>query len=106
MSAITGQFKDVIDKGQGKVADAASVVSAKVSEISDKVRDAGTRAAGTVRDQYDHLEHRAKDAYGRARQTGQQWEQGIEAYVQRKPLESLLIAAGIGLILGFFWKRK
>ena len=106
MSAVSEQVKDAVNQGHDKAANAASQVSAKVSEISDRVKDAGNRAADAVRDQYGHLEHRAKETYQRARQTGQDWERGIENYVQRQPLVSLLIAAGVGVLLGWFWKRK
>ena len=106
MSTVSGQVKDAVSTGQDKAADVASQVSAKVSEISERVKGATGRAADTFRNQYGHLEDRAKDAYDRARQTGQEWEQSIESYVQRKPLMSLLIAASVGVLLGLFWKRR
>lgn len=106
MSAVSGQVKDVVNKGQDKAADVAAQVSAKASEVVGRVRDASHRAADTVRDQYGHLEDHAKEAYNRARQAGQEWERGIESYVQRQPLVSLLIAVGVGVVLGMFWKRR
>ena len=30
----------------------------------------------------------------------------LEEYVQEKPIQSLLIAAGVGLLLGILWKRS
>jgi ElaB/YqjD/DUF883 family membrane-anchored ribosome-binding protein len=32
-------------------------------------------------------------------------EQSLEAYVQEKPIQALLMAAGAGLLLGMLWKR-
>jgi ElaB/YqjD/DUF883 family membrane-anchored ribosome-binding protein len=106
MSNVSDQVTDAVNEGQDKAAGVASQVSAKAAEISDRVKDASHRAADTIRDQYGHLENRAKDAYERARQTGQEWEHGIESYVQRQPVTSLLIAAGVGVMLGILWKRR
>jgi ElaB/YqjD/DUF883 family membrane-anchored ribosome-binding protein len=106
MSDIAGQVKDAVKKSHEKVAEAAAHTSAKVAEISVKVKDAGGRAVDTVRDQYGHLEQHAKEAYGRARQKGQDLEHDLESYVQRQPLISLLIAAGVGVMLGLLWKRR
>jgi ElaB/YqjD/DUF883 family membrane-anchored ribosome-binding protein len=30
----------------------------------------------------------------------------LEDYVREKPLRSLLIAAGVGMLLGILWKRS
>jgi ElaB/YqjD/DUF883 family membrane-anchored ribosome-binding protein len=106
MSTVAEQAKDAVNEGQNKAAGVASQVSAKAAEISERVKGASHRAADTVRDQYGHLEHRAKDAYERARQTGQEWEHGIESYVQRQPVISVLVAAAVGVILGMLWKRR
>jgi ElaB/YqjD/DUF883 family membrane-anchored ribosome-binding protein len=32
-------------------------------------------------------------------------EQNLEQYVQEKPIQALLMAAGVGLLLGILWKR-
>jgi ElaB/YqjD/DUF883 family membrane-anchored ribosome-binding protein len=33
-------------------------------------------------------------------------EQSLEQYVQEKPIQALLMAAGVGLLLGILWKRS
>jgi len=40
------------------------------------------------------------------RERAQEWEQSIETYVQEKPIQSILIAAGVGILLGILWKRS
>ena len=30
----------------------------------------------------------------------------LEEYVQEKPIQALLIAAGVGMLLGLLWKRS
>jgi ElaB/YqjD/DUF883 family membrane-anchored ribosome-binding protein len=36
----------------------------------------------------------------------QQTEHIIEEYIREQPLKSVLIAAGLGLVLGRFWLRR
>jgi ElaB/YqjD/DUF883 family membrane-anchored ribosome-binding protein len=40
------------------------------------------------------------------RQRAQEWEKGLEDYVHEKPLQAILIAAGVGMLLGVLWKRS
>ena len=57
------------------------------------------QGTGQLRDQ-------ASEYYEQGRQRAQEWEQGLEQYVQEKPVQSLLIAAGVGMLLGLLWKRS
>ena len=42
----------------------------------------------------------------RAGNCAMEWEQNLESYVQDQPIKSLLIAAGVGALLGFLWRRS
>ncbi|HET6248569.1 MAG TPA: DUF883 C-terminal domain-containing protein [Tepidisphaeraceae bacterium] len=93
-AAVTETAKNVVDEA-----------SRRASEVAGKVKDAGQQAAGYVREQYDHLSDEARHAYDSARDKAYGWEQSAEHYVQRKPLQALLIAAGVGAIMALLWKR-
>ena len=47
----------------------------------------------------------ATEYYEQGRQRAMEMEQSLEAYVQEKPIQALLMAAGAGLLLGMLWKR-
>jgi ElaB/YqjD/DUF883 family membrane-anchored ribosome-binding protein len=81
-------------------------VAHKASDVAGKVKEAGTRAAGYVKEKYDHLSDEAHDVYAHARDKARDWEQAAEGYVQRKPVQSLLIAAGVGALLALLWQRR
>jgi ElaB/YqjD/DUF883 family membrane-anchored ribosome-binding protein len=93
-AAAMGAASDMVDEATRRAADAAA-----------KVREAGTQAAGYVREHYDHLSDEARHAYDSARHKAHDWEQAAEGYVQRKPLQALLIAAGVGVLVALLWKR-
>jgi ElaB/YqjD/DUF883 family membrane-anchored ribosome-binding protein len=78
--------------------DTAQQVQDNLRNLGSQVRDAATEKYGQLRDQ-------AADYYEQGRQRATEMEQSLEQYVQEKPIQSLLIAAGVGVLLGVLWKR-
>jgi ElaB/YqjD/DUF883 family membrane-anchored ribosome-binding protein len=74
-----------------------------------QIRDKAAEMAGAVKEaateQYERVRDTAEEFYESGRDKARQWEQGIEEYVQEKPIKALLIAAGVGMVLGILWKR-
>jgi ElaB/YqjD/DUF883 family membrane-anchored ribosome-binding protein len=81
------------------VRDKAAEVTEQVREIGHKVRDAASGTYGQVRDQ-------AVGYVNQGKETAEEWEKSLETYVQEKPLQAVLLAAGVGLLLGLLWKRR
>lgn len=78
----------------------------KASEIGQNLREMGGQARHVARDQYDHLRERASDYIEQGRQKAREWEQGMEHYIQERPVKSLLVAVGIGVLAGLLWRRR
>jgi ElaB/YqjD/DUF883 family membrane-anchored ribosome-binding protein len=80
-----------------------------VSQAADRVRDKAAEVSQHLKDvaseKYDEVRDKAAQAYNQGREKAEQWEQSLESYVQEKPLQAVLLAAGIGLLLGLLWKR-
>ncbi|MEM6561699.1 MAG: hypothetical protein AAF656_08865 [Planctomycetota bacterium] len=53
---------------------------------------------------HEAAEH-AKAAAEQARQQLAEWQEGVESFVRERPVQSLLVAAGVGLVLGSLLKR-
>jgi ElaB/YqjD/DUF883 family membrane-anchored ribosome-binding protein len=74
-----------------------------------QLRDQASHVAGQVRDaaaeHYGNLRDTAQDYYEQGRQKAQEWQHGLEDYVHQKPMKALLIAAGVGALLGIIWKK-
>ncbi len=86
----------------GKVAelkDAAGQVSQNVRDLGNQVRDAATQKYTDLRDQ-------ATEYYNDGRERATEWEEGVEQYIKDQPLKAVLMAAGVGVILGMIWKRR
>jgi ElaB/YqjD/DUF883 family membrane-anchored ribosome-binding protein len=71
----------------------------KASTVRDDLRDLGrlTREAA---------QEKLADARQAGREKAAELEDRVESYVREKPLQSLLIAGGVGLLLGFLLRRR
>jgi ElaB/YqjD/DUF883 family membrane-anchored ribosome-binding protein len=87
------------NSAQGSATGAAEQVRSQVSEVAGQVRDA-------AREKFEHLRDGAADYYEQGREKAQEWQHGVEQYVQEQPIKALLIAAGVGVLLGILWKRS
>jgi ElaB/YqjD/DUF883 family membrane-anchored ribosome-binding protein len=83
----------------GGIGRSASDVQQNIREMGGQIKEAATEKYGELRDT-------AQEYYQQGRERAMEWEQGLEEYVREKPLQSLLIAAGVGMLLGMIWKRS
>lgn len=77
-----------------------------VSNSLSKVADAAAEQFPTLADQLEVLK---KDVSKLATQVGsaaQHQMEPIEQYVEREPLKAVLMAAGLGCVLGFLFSRR
>ena len=78
----------------------------KAAEVGQNLRDLGGQVRDQAKEKYEQFSGQAREYYDQGREMAQQWEQSLESYVQEKPIQSLLIAAGVGMLLGILWKRS
>ena len=68
--------------------------------LKEDVRDLGGVAKEAAREKYGEARHRATEAYESGRRKVDDTEERIVAYIRQKPLQSVLIAAGLGMVFG------
>lgn len=78
----------------------------KLSETRENIVDMGHLAKEAVQDKFHDLKDRATDQYERGREKVHEWEEGLARTVRSAPMKSVLVAAGVGLVLGFLWRRS
>jgi ElaB/YqjD/DUF883 family membrane-anchored ribosome-binding protein len=88
-----------------RINDPSEAIGQTADRIRDKAADVSQQLKDVANEKYDQVRERASQAYDQGRETAEQWEQSLETYVQDKPLQAVLLAAGIGLLLGLLWKR-
>lgn len=77
--------------------------------VSDSVtkglKDIGGIATDTVKETAAQMQENASACYERGRDKVRQVERTFDQFIREQPLTSVLIAAGVGLLLGRFWKH-
>lgn len=71
----------------------------------DALRDQAQQVKEDVREMGRLAKQAATDQVERARDRGLELEDQVLDYVRAQPLKSVLIAAGVGVVLGFVWRR-
>jgi ElaB/YqjD/DUF883 family membrane-anchored ribosome-binding protein len=93
-SMYTSDTKADAKKAQAKATQAAEAARDTVIDLQEDLRSTANRLGRRVRDAYDH----AGEELGQAREQ-------VTTRIKQKPVESSLIALGVGFILGALFRR-
>ena len=66
----------------------------------------GAIARDAAQEKLGHLQENASEFYEQGRDKVRQAARTLEQFIGEQPLTSVLIAAGVGLLLGRFWMRR
>jgi ElaB/YqjD/DUF883 family membrane-anchored ribosome-binding protein len=92
------------EAGQGQ--GGAAQMRDTAQQVQDNLRNLGGQVRDQATQQYDQMRDQATQYYEQGRQRATEMEQSLEQYVHEKPIQSLLMAAGVGMLLGVLWKRS
>lgn len=92
-------------KAQGQKGSPVEQVKDAAADVGKQLRDAGSQVRDAASKKYEDLRDQASEYYEQGRERAEEWEQTIESYVQEKPVKALLLAAGVGFLMGAIWKR-
>jgi ElaB/YqjD/DUF883 family membrane-anchored ribosome-binding protein len=81
------------------IGNAVNSVKETASNVAGKISDVASQS-------YDRFRDTASEYYQSGREKAQHWQEEVENYVQEQPIKSLLMAAGVGVLLGILWKRS
>jgi ElaB/YqjD/DUF883 family membrane-anchored ribosome-binding protein len=83
------------------------------TQLRDTVEEIGAQLRDTAQDmstQAQELATQAKETvseyYEQGRETLQALPQTLEAQIRARPFQALLVAGGIGLLIGLLWRRS
>lgn len=85
--------------------------------MSENLRNIGTQARTAATEQvqqlresaneyYDQGRQKAQEYYDQGRQKAMEYQENLESYVREQPVKAILIAAGVGLMVGMMWRRS
>lgn len=117
MSATGTAAKGMYNEAKGSAQRVGATLRAELSNLKNDLDALMTRAPGLSDDElnqgytqlmtkFSSMRHAAK---GLASEAGRQINRGVDTtteYVKDKPMQSLAVAAGTGLLLGLLFKRR
>src|SRR5688572_26805870 len=85
--------------------------------MKESLRDLGTQARTAATEQvqqirqtaeeyYEQGRQKAQEYYDQGRQKAMEYQENLESYVREQPVKAILIAAGVGLLVGMLWRRS
>lgn len=74
-------------------------------EMTKDLKEMGSTAKEAAQEKIGQLGDKVSEYYDQGREKAQRAQLSVEEYITEQPLKSILIAAGVGLLLGRFWMR-
>ena len=96
MQNVGTQVKETVQDMGTYVKETAQNVGTQVKET---VQDMGTQAKDTI-------QAAGTQVYEQGRESLQDLNRTIEGQIRQRPLQALLVAGGIGVLLGLLWRRS
>jgi len=78
----------------------------KASDIKSSLQEMGSSAKHMAQDQFEGMRDSLGEYYERGRERAMELEQTFENRIRERPLSSLLVATGVGFLLGMLLMRK
>src|SRR5215468_4481582 len=86
------------------------------AQVQERAQEMGAQVRDWAQEKGNQIKEGAQEAVqqvgtsvsqlaDKSRETMDQLEEGLEDRIRSKPLQSVLIAAGVGMLLGLVWKR-
>jgi ElaB/YqjD/DUF883 family membrane-anchored ribosome-binding protein len=99
--------KDMPTEGtEDRQPSATDRLKAQTSTVRDDLRELGRVSKDAAQEKLDEARRAAGGVYDQSRRKVGDVEDQLVDYIREKPLKSLIIAAGVGLVLGAFWSKR
>jgi ElaB/YqjD/DUF883 family membrane-anchored ribosome-binding protein len=76
-----------------------------MQDMREQVRNLGSTVRDTATEQYEHARDAVSQYVAEGRQRVGEYQNDIEGYIRENPLQSVLIAAGAGIVLSWLLRR-
>jgi ElaB/YqjD/DUF883 family membrane-anchored ribosome-binding protein len=81
-------------------------MNSKPRTVTQNLRELGGMARDIAEEKVDQLRTSATEAYQGGRNSMQRGGHYVEQFIREQPFKSILVAAGVGMLLGGLWMRR
>ena len=83
----------------------AEAVREKGKEVRDTLHQAGSAAKEAAQSGWEAARHTAGEYLGQGREKAMAFEHSVEGQIKARPLGAILVAGGIGFLIGMLLRR-
>jgi ElaB/YqjD/DUF883 family membrane-anchored ribosome-binding protein len=103
------QARELGTQGRDHAQELGAQVQERIQEIGTQVHNWAQEVGSQLKEGAQEAMHRAEASASQLSEQGHeavgQLEKALEDYIRAKPLQSLMIAAGVGLVVGWLWRK-
>jgi ElaB/YqjD/DUF883 family membrane-anchored ribosome-binding protein len=88
------------------MATASDRLRKQAKQVRKSLREMRGTAKDVAQEALQHIRENGSERYAQGRGKVLRAEHAVEHYIQQRPLKSVLIAAGVGVVLGGYWLRR
>ena len=88
------------------MATASDRLRKQAKQVRKGLREMRGTAKDAAQEALQHIRENGSERYAQGRGKVYQAEHAVEHYIRQRPLKSVLIAAGVGVVLGGYWLRR
>lgn len=81
-------------------------IGTKITNESHKLADALATQGERLGEKLDSVAASTRDVYHRGRERAESWGESLGGLVREQPVTAILIAAGVGLLIGAIGRRR
>ena len=85
--------------------DYGTYASRSAEGLRDQVQEAGREVVHKAQELSEQGKELASEYYQQGREQALVWQKRLEQQIREKPIQSLVMAGGVGLLLGLLWRR-
>lgn len=100
------KVRDAAGKAKNALGDSYNQVTEKSREYVDKGREYAEKGYQQVADKTREYADRGREFAHQGYEMAGQWEQSLEEKIRQRPLASVLIAAGVGIVAGMLISHR
>ena len=78
----------------------------KAGALREDLRDIGSLAPDAAREKFRAIKADAKECMEQSRERVADAKEGVEEFIRERPLQSVMIAAGAGVLIGLLLSRR
>ncbi len=90
----------------GEVQEAASKLRSGFDETMGKAKEAVGKAKDVAQEKLRRMGDTASDYYRQGLDKARTWENEVESFIKDRPITSILLATGVGILFGVFMNRR